>query len=179
MNRTKDVAGKAAFAAAYQADEMMTAIRIESSAYSPSLNVDDGGRGGLPVVFVHSLAGNTGHWSGQLEHLRGDRRTLAIDLRGHGRSDPARDGDYSVEAMAGDIESVVAALGLRRFVLVGHSMGGSASIEYAGRHRMPWPGFFWPTRPVTPEKYPPGNLRRSWRRWHPILTSVQLRITGK
>ena len=112
----------------------MTAIRIESSACSPSLNVDDGGRGGLPVVFVHSLAGNTGHWSRQLEHLRGDRRALAIDLRGHGRSDPARDGNYSVEAMADDIESVVAALGLRRFILVGHSMGGSASIEYAGRH---------------------------------------------
>ena len=36
--------------------------------------------------------------------------------------------------MANDIDTVVKALGLKRFILVGHSMGGSASIEYAGRH---------------------------------------------
>jgi pimeloyl-ACP methyl ester carboxylesterase len=112
----------------------MTAIRIESTANSPALNVDDGGSGGLPVVFVHSLAGNTDHWSRQLEHLREDRRAVAIDLRGHGRSDSARDGNYSIEAMADDIESVAAALGLGRFILAGHSMGASASIEYTGRH---------------------------------------------
>jgi pimeloyl-ACP methyl ester carboxylesterase len=55
-------------------------------------------------------------------------------LRGHGKSDPARDKDYSIEALANDIDSVAKALGLKRFVLVGHSLGGSVSIEYAGRH---------------------------------------------
>jgi len=112
----------------------MTLIRIESFASSPALSIDDGGYGGIPVLFVHSLAGNSGHWSSQLEHLRRDRRAIAVDLRGHGKSDPARDGDYSIDAMANDIDSVSKALGLNRFVLVGHSMGGSVSIEYAGRH---------------------------------------------
>jgi len=112
----------------------MTVIRVESSASSPALSVDDGGSGGIPVLFVHSLTGNSGHWSRQLEHLRRDRRAIAIDLRGHGKSDPAKDGDYSIEAMANDIDSVANALGLKRFVLVGHSMGGSASIVYVGRH---------------------------------------------
>jgi len=112
----------------------MTEIRIEESALSPALCVDDGGTGKTPVVFVHSLAGNSGHWSKQLEHLRGDRRAIAFDLRGHGRSDPARDNDYSFEAMANDIYSVVRAAHLEKIVLVGHSMGGSVSIAFAGRY---------------------------------------------
>jgi pimeloyl-ACP methyl ester carboxylesterase len=99
-----------------------------------SINVEDTGSGGVPVVFVHSLAGNAEQWLRQFEHLRRERRAVAIDLRGHGHSDPPRDGDYSIESMAGDIDVVVNALGLQRFVLVGHSMGGSVSIAYAGIH---------------------------------------------
>src|SRR6185503_7034795 len=71
------------------------------------LNVDDGGTGGLPVVFLHSFAGDTSHWSGQLSHLRETRRAVAIDLRGHGKSDAPANGDYSVEAMAGDVDAVI------------------------------------------------------------------------
>jgi pimeloyl-ACP methyl ester carboxylesterase len=112
----------------------MALICVESSAGSPALYIDDGGSGGTPVLFVHSLAGNSGHWSSQLEHLRKNRRAVAIDLRGHGKSASAQYGGYSVEAMANDIDSVARALGLTRFILVGHSMGGSVSIEYAGRH---------------------------------------------
>ena len=59
---------------------------------------------------------------------------VALDLRGHGNSDPALQGDDSIESMAEDIDDVVNALGLQRFVLVGHSMGGSVSIAYAGIH---------------------------------------------
>jgi pimeloyl-ACP methyl ester carboxylesterase len=96
--------------------------------------VDDGGRGGLPVVLVHSLAGNSSQWKTQLEHLRGDRRAVAFDFRGHGRSEPARNGDYSIAGMAGDIAAVVDTLGLDRFALVGHSMGGGVALAYAGAH---------------------------------------------
>jgi pimeloyl-ACP methyl ester carboxylesterase len=99
-----------------------------------TLAVDDGGRGGLPVVLVHSLAGNTTQWARQLEHLRQSRRAVAFDLRGHGRSDPAKDGDYSIAAMAGDIAAVADSLGLDRFVLVGHSMGGGVALAYAATH---------------------------------------------
>jgi pimeloyl-ACP methyl ester carboxylesterase len=98
------------------------------------LHVDDGGKGGLPVVFVHSFAGSSGHWSAQLAHLRATRRAVAFDLRGHGQSDPPKSGSYAVSAMAEDIAAVVDGLDLKRFVLVGHSMGGSASVAYAGTH---------------------------------------------
>jgi pimeloyl-ACP methyl ester carboxylesterase len=98
------------------------------------LHVDNGGKGGIPVVFVHSFGGSTAHWSAQLAHLRPTRRAVAIDLRGHGQSDPPADGDYAVESLAGDIAAVADGLVLNRFVLVGHSMGGSAAAAYAGAH---------------------------------------------
>jgi pimeloyl-ACP methyl ester carboxylesterase len=98
------------------------------------LAVDDGGRGGLPVVFVHSMAGSSAHWARQLEHLRPSRRATALDLRGHGRSDPPRNGDYSISAMTEDIHAVADTLGLARFVLAGHSLGGGVALAYAGAH---------------------------------------------
>ena len=99
-----------------------------------ALAVDDGGSGGLPVVFVHSLAGNSAHWAVQLAHLRRTRRAIAFDARGHGRSEPPKKGDYTIAAMAGDVAAVVDTLGLDRFVLVGHSMGGGVALTYAGNH---------------------------------------------
>ena len=84
-----------------------------------ALAVDDGGslsraeRGSLPVVFVHSLAGNSTHWSNQLEHLRRTRRAVALDLRGHGRSEPPKDSNYTIAAMAGDVAAAVDTLGTR------------------------------------------------------------------
>jgi pimeloyl-ACP methyl ester carboxylesterase len=99
------------------------------------IHVDSGGTGdGIPVVFVHSYAGNTGHWESQLSHVRNERRAVALDLRGHGKSAPPGDDDYAVESLAGDIAAVVDSMKLGRFVLVGHSLGGSAAIAYAGAH---------------------------------------------
>lgn len=103
-----------------------------------NLYVRDGGKeehpDALPVLFVHSLAGNGGQWALQLDHLRKHRRAVALDLRGHGESDPAEDGDYSIPGLAGDVGAVADELGLRRFVLAGHSLGSAVAIEYAGRH---------------------------------------------
>jgi pimeloyl-ACP methyl ester carboxylesterase len=97
------------------------------------LFVDDGGRG-APVLFVHSLAGTSAHWSAQLEVLRSSRRAVAFDLRGHGRSDPPADGAYAITSVARDVEAVADALGFERFALVGHSMGGGVALAYAGAH---------------------------------------------
>jgi len=98
------------------------------------LQVDDGGTGGLPVVFVHAFAGSAKHWKPLLAHLRKKRRAVAFDLRGHGKSAPPEDRDYAVAALASDIAAVVDGLGLDRFVLVGHSIGGAAALAYAAAH---------------------------------------------
>jgi pimeloyl-ACP methyl ester carboxylesterase len=121
------------------------------------LYVDDGGRGGLPVVFVHSFAGSGGHWSAQLAHLRPGRRAVALDLRGHGRSQAPAAGGYTVEGLAGDIAAVVDKLGLKRLALVGHSMGGVAATAYAGAHPDRMAGL---VLVGTPGKSPPEQAGR-------------------
>ena len=99
------------------------------------LHVDDGGQGpGVPVLFVHCNTGNLTQWRAQLDHVRTSRRAVAFDLRGMGQSELARNGDYSVSAMADDVEAVTDALRLRRFVIVGHSYGGAVVAAYAARH---------------------------------------------
>ncbi len=94
------------------------------------LYVDDTGSGQVPILFVHSYAGTSAHWRAQLAHLRARRRAVAMDLRGHGHSDPPASGDYTVPALAQDIAAVADALEMKRFVLVGHSMGGAAASAY-------------------------------------------------
>jgi pimeloyl-ACP methyl ester carboxylesterase len=99
------------------------------------LHADDGGAGDeVPVVLLHSLAGDTRQWEAQLAHLRATRRAVALDWRGHGRSPAAGDAAWDVEAMAEDVVAAADRLGLDRFVLVGHSAGGSVAIAVAGAH---------------------------------------------
>ncbi len=114
--------------------------------------VEDGGEGGVPVVFIHSFGGDTRHWVNQLSHLRTNRRAIAMDIRGHGRSTAPADNDYSVESIANDIAAVVDSLKITRFVLVGHSMGGSSVIAYAAKYPERVAGMMLT---VTPGKTPP------------------------
>lgn len=88
-------------------------------------------RGELPVVLVHGLAGSLRQWRHQLSSLWPHRRAVAFDLRGHGRSDRPRDGDYGIAAHAADLAAVLDAYRLPRAVLVGHSMGAAVVVEYA------------------------------------------------
>lgn len=96
--------------------------------------VDDAGAGEYPIIFIHSLAGNSGHWLWQLQHVRNEGCAIAYDLRGHGRSDAPDDGDYSLESSADDLLAVIDALGLDQFVLVGHSMGAGVATVFAAAH---------------------------------------------
>jgi len=98
------------------------------------LRVDDGGSGGIPVVLIPGLAGDRTLWQAQLAHLRKSRRALAVDPRGFGESEIAKDSNYSMEALASDLAAVVDALGIERFVIVGHSMASAVMCAYAGAH---------------------------------------------
>lgn len=101
---------------------------------SGRLHVRDVQGNGLPVVFLHGLTGDVYSWAAQLEYRRAaGTRAIAVDLRGHGRSDVARGGDYSLGAFVSDVAALTDALALDRFVLVGHSFGALVAGEYAGR----------------------------------------------
>jgi pimeloyl-ACP methyl ester carboxylesterase len=87
-----------------------------------------------PVVLLHGITGHARVWDHLARHLTPARRILAVDQRGHGDSDPAPDDDYRVGTMADDVAAFAGSLHLRRFALVGHSMGGRIAIKYAGDH---------------------------------------------
>jgi len=87
-----------------------------------------------PLVILQHGGGQTRHaWKGAGETLgAAGYHAIAFDARGHGDSDWAPDGLYGWAAMVEDLERVVAALGNRRAVLVGASMGGGTSLVAIG-----------------------------------------------
>lgn len=96
--------------------------------------VDWGNAGAPPMVLLHGLRAY-GHWFDEFAEVVKDRyQVLALDQRGRGESDWAKDGDYTREAYVSDLEAFVDALKLDKFVLVGHSMGGLNAIHYTACH---------------------------------------------
>ncbi|MFI6813536.1 alpha/beta fold hydrolase [Nonomuraea sp. NPDC050328] len=92
------------------------------------LAVRDSGGDGEAVLLLHGLGGTLEAWAG-LD--LGGRRTVAVDLRGHGHSG---DGPWSWEAVLDDLEAVVRALGLGAPAVAGHSLGGMIAVQWALRH---------------------------------------------
>ena len=83
---------------------------------------------------MHGNGAALTHWSETLAHLRARRRAVAFDLRGNGESQPVREARFEVADVANDVGAVADALGLTRFVLAGHSFGGSVVEAYAAAH---------------------------------------------
>jgi pimeloyl-ACP methyl ester carboxylesterase len=96
------------------------------------LHVVTHGRG-CPVVLIHGFTANSTIWGFVTEQLAAAPvRIHAVDLRGHGRSDPMRV-PTTVHDLADDLAAVIEALDLRDAVLVGHSLGGMALQTLAAR----------------------------------------------
>ena len=87
---------------------------------------------GPPVILLHG-GGQTRHSWGTTATVLADGgwRAYSVDLRGHGDSDWATDGDYTMEAFAGDVTAIASSL-TRPPALVGASLGGLASLAAAG-----------------------------------------------
>ena len=87
-----------------------------------------------PLVLLHGLRGFSGTWRALAAALAERFRLIAFDQRGRGESDWDPERNYYTDAYLSDLESVVDQLGLERFGLLGHSMGGTTSYVYAERH---------------------------------------------
>src|SRR5439155_207062 len=93
-----------------------------------------GDRAAAPFVLVHGLASNVRLWDGVAEHLHALGHTvIAIDQRGHGRSDAPASG-YDLDTAVADLLALIGALELERPVLAGQSWGGNVVLELAWRH---------------------------------------------
>lgn len=89
---------------------------------------------GRPVLLLHGFLDQALGWARVAERLAAaGRRVLAPDQRGHGASDRVHEGGwYHFPDYVADLDALVDGLGVERFDLVGHSMGGTVAGWYAG-----------------------------------------------
>ena len=84
---------------------------------------------GPPVVLIHGMLNSSSHWRAVAENLAGEYTVIAPDLIGHGDSAAPR-GDYSLGAHASSIRDLLAAEGIDRASIVGHSLGGGVAMQF-------------------------------------------------
>lgn len=101
-----------------------------AGAQAPRLYYEQEGEGPT-VILVEEWGHDTSSWFRILPPLRDGYRLVRYDLRGQGRSEPAPDGEYGVEAHRGDLERVMDALGVRSAHLVGLGLGARIAFEEA------------------------------------------------
>jgi pimeloyl-ACP methyl ester carboxylesterase len=92
------------------------------------------GQGDPPIIFIHGWTGNTTRWEPTRKLLARNHRTIAYDLRGHGRSEKRADMDFGFGAFVEDLLGFMDALRIPRAVLAGHSMGGMIAQHLALDH---------------------------------------------
>lgn len=89
---------------------------------------------GRNVMLLHGWTGDSHDWIWQLPLFESRYRTVAVDLRGHGRSEIMPPGCYRPDDYVADIEALIAAeYPGQEFVVVGHSMGGQIAARLAAR----------------------------------------------
>jgi pimeloyl-ACP methyl ester carboxylesterase len=88
------------------------------------------GRGSPALVFIHGWSCDRTYWRNQLGDFARSHTVVAVDLAGHGESGAGRKA-WSIRAFGADVAAVIKEEGLRRVILIGHSMGGEVSLEAA------------------------------------------------
>jgi pimeloyl-ACP methyl ester carboxylesterase len=84
---------------------------------------------GPPVVLIHGMVNSSRHWEEVAIRLGREYTVIAPDLLGHGDSAAVR-GDYSLGAHAASIRDLLAAIGVDRSTIVGHSLGGGVAMQF-------------------------------------------------
>lgn len=119
---------------------------------------------GTPIVLIHGLASNCRLWDGAARELAGmGHGVIALDLRGHGRSDKPETG-YGVGEVAQDVIDIIRLVGQdnapwARPLVIGQSWGGNVVIEIAARHSSD-------VRGVVAVDGGTIDLSRAFREWH-------------
>jgi pimeloyl-ACP methyl ester carboxylesterase len=84
---------------------------------------------GTPIVFLHPWTTNGYIWYYQIFPFARTNHCIAVDHRGHGRSDKPKTG-YSIQEHASDVRAVFDAAKIDKAVLVGNSIGGMIQLQF-------------------------------------------------
>jgi pimeloyl-ACP methyl ester carboxylesterase len=89
---------------------------------------------GEPLVLLHASFGAIDLWGPILTTLAEHHQVIAVELQGHGHTADIIDRPLSYEQMADDVAALMEHLGTAQADIVGHSMGGTTSLQLAIRH---------------------------------------------
>jgi len=129
------------------------------------------GGGGTPMVLAHGLTDNRLAWSRLAHAIEPAFDMVMVDARGHGLSDKPESG-YSPNDHELDLAGVIQALGLKRAVLMGHSMGAVTVSMVAAEHPelvqaliLEDPVWRWPTS----SEQNSADIQKLYENWHQRL----------
>jgi len=86
------------------------------------------------LVMIHGFSASTRDWDDWIRILKPTYRIISLDLPGHGLTAAPAGYKASIDGYADLVDAVTARLGVRKFVLIGNSMGGGTAWTFALRH---------------------------------------------
>lgn len=135
------------------------------------------------LLFAHATGFHARVWDRTIAALHAPPRVIAVDLRGHGRSE--KKGPFTWATFGDDVAEFVAALDLRRIVGIGHSMGGHAMTQAVAHDESRFerlllvdpvimdPAFYADRAhalvPMRPEDHPTSKRRNHWASWQEMF----------
>ena len=108
-----------------------TAAPTEQFYNSGSLRIhylDWGNEGATPFILLHHVSSSAHTWDFFAQRIRDQYHVIALDMRGHGDSDWAGEGNYTTEDYASDVVELIRQRDLNRFVVMGGSTGGRVAL---------------------------------------------------
>jgi pimeloyl-ACP methyl ester carboxylesterase len=89
---------------------------------------------GEPIILVHPFAANAEIWEPLVKDLSQNYQLIAMDCRGHGKSEKPHDPkQYGIE-MVNDVVRLMDHLGIKKSIIIGYSMGGSIGMKMLTEH---------------------------------------------
>ncbi|HEY3429551.1 MAG TPA: alpha/beta fold hydrolase, partial [Cyclobacteriaceae bacterium] len=84
---------------------------------------------GQPFIILHGLMGSSDNWLTQAKMLSDEYKLYLVDQRNHGQSPHSDQFDYQV--LANDLKDFIVDNGIQKPIVLGHSMGGKAAMNFA------------------------------------------------
>ncbi|MFD0751936.1 alpha/beta fold hydrolase [Mucilaginibacter calamicampi] len=116
------------------ATQAATPIVVNNSGIN--IAYTDTGRSDTTLLFIHGWAINKSYWNNQVAYFSKPYRVVTMDLPGFGQSGKNRD-KWDTKTYAGDVNKLIGDLGLKKVILVGHSMSGDIALEAAAENPGP------------------------------------------
>ena len=159
---------------------------VDSQRYPLETTVDSQR---YPLVMIHGFGAGFLQFYKNLDHLHTHRRLLALDIPGFGRSTRvpfSPDAERAEEEMVGHLETWRRVMGLKHFVLLGHSLGAFLACSYSIRHPSrvqhlilvdPW-GLWPPLSEEEMKKKFPFLAKKFWRMVGAMKPFDPIRMAG-